>query len=134
VVVSSNLMPWLISVHMVLALVILAISIYTYFKVRSARDKDLLVNRSSTSVKWLAVVSMVLLMYQVVVGTEVREYLDQVSSSTPAVDRSEWISMLGGILLQHRIIAYISATIALLLFVLIRSRFASGTYQSFYSN
>lgn len=133
VVVSTNLMPWLITVHMMLALVIVGVSIYTYFKARAMRDKDLLINRSSPAIKWLAVFSLLLLLYQVVLGTEVREHIDQFSSMLQPTDRSEWIGMLGSVLLNHRILAYISAVIVVILYFLIRSQFAMGTYQSFYS-
>lgn len=133
VVVSTNLMPWLITVHMMLALVIVGISIYTYFKVRSMRDKDLLINRSSPGIKWLAVISLLLVLYQVVLGTEVREHIDHFSSAVSPAPRSEWIGMLGTVLTYHRVLAYVSAVVVLVLFFMIRSQFAKGTHQSFYS-
>lgn len=133
IVVSTNLLPWLITVHMLLALVIVAISIYTYFKVRAWRDKDLLINRSSPGVKWLAVVSLMLLVYQVVLGTEVREQIDMFTASLQPAARSEWIGMLGSVLSYHRIISYISALVVVALFFLVRTQFAKGTHQSFYS-
>lgn len=133
IVVSTNLMPWLITVHMLLALVIVAISIYTYFKVRAWRDKDLLINRSSPGVKWLAVVSLILLVYQVVLGTEVREQIDVFTASLQPAPRSEWIGMLGSVLSYHRILSYISALVVVALFFLVRTQFAKGTHQSFYS-
>lgn len=133
IVVSTNLMPWLITVHMLLALVIVAISIYTYFKVRAWRDKDLLINRSSPGVKWLAVVSLILLVYQVVLGTEVREQIDMFTASLQPAPRSEWIGMLGSVLSYHRIISYISALVVVALFFLVRTQFAKGTHQSLYS-
>lgn len=134
IVVSTNLMPWLITVHMMLALVIVGISIYTYFKVRSMRDKDLLINRSSMGIKWLAFVSLILILLQVVFGTEVREHVDRLGASASPPDRSGWIGLLGAVLDYHRILAYLSALVVLILFYLIRSGFAKGTYQSFYSN
>lgn len=134
IVVSTNLMPWLITVHMVLALVIVGVSIYTYFKVRAMRDKDLLINRSSQGIKWVAAVSLALILYQVVLGTEVREHIDHISSLPEVPDRSAWIGMLGSVLTYHRIVAYVSAVVALVLFFLIRTQFAKGTHQSFYSN
>lgn len=133
IVVSTNLMPGLITVHMVLALVIVAVSIYTYFKARSMRDKDLLINRSSQGIKWVAAMSLLLILYQVVLGTEVREQIDRISSLVDAPARSTWIGMLGTALSYHRIAAYVSALVALALFFLIRSQFAKGTSQSHYS-
>lgn len=134
IVVSTNLMPWLITVHMMLALVIVGVSIYTYFKVRAMRDKDLLMNRSSMGMKWLAFGSLILILLQVVFGTEVREHVDRFGAATAPAPRSEWIELLGASLDYHRILAYLSAVVVLILFYLIRSRFAKGTYQSFYSN
>lgn len=133
VVVSTNLLPWLITVHMVLALIIVGVSIYTYFKARSIRDKDLLINRSTPAIKWLAVFSLLLVLYQVVLGTEVREHIDVYSSAVLPAPRSEWIEMLGSVLGYHRLWAYISALVVLILYFLIRSQFAKGSYQRFYS-
>ncbi len=134
IVVSTNLMPWLITVHMMLALVIVGVSIYTYFSVRAMRDKNLLINRSSLGVKWLAFFSLVLVLLQVVFGTEVREHVDALGTSASSPSRAEWIGMLGAVLDYHRLLAYLSAAVVLILFYLIRSRFAKGTHQSFYSN
>lgn len=134
IVVSTNLMPWLITVHMVLALVIVGISIYTYFKVRAMRDKDLLINRSSPAIKWIAGLSLALIFYQVVLGTEVREHIDQIASMADAPARSTWIGMLGSALSYHRIVAYVSAIVSVILYFLIRTQFANGTHQSFYSH
>lgn len=134
IVVSTNLLPGLITVHMVVALLIVGVSIYTYFKARSLRDKDLLINRSSPLIKWTAVVSLLLIIVQVVFGTEVREAIDHMSSMNNPLARSEWIGALGSILTYHRVFAYLSALIILVLFFLIRSNFAKGTHQSRFGN
>lgn len=134
IVVSTNLLPGLITVHMVLALLIVGVSIYTYFKARSLRDKDLLVNRSSPLIKWIAFVSLLFVILQVIFGTEVREEIDRLNSNSGLLPRSEWIAALGSVLTYHRIFAYLSALVVLVLFFLIRSNFAKGTHQSFFSN
>lgn len=133
VVVSTNLLPWLITVHMVLALLIVGVSIYTYFKARAIRDKDLLINRSTPAIKWLAVFSLILVLYQVVLGTEVREHIDVFASAALPAPRNEWIGMLGSVLGYHRIWAYVSALVVLILYFLVRSQFAKGSHQRFYS-
>jgi cytochrome c oxidase assembly protein subunit 15 len=134
IVVSTNLMPWLITVHMMLALVIVGVSIYTYFKVRSFRDKDLLINRSSHTIKWLSVLSLVLVFFLVLFGTEVREHVDQLGSRALPAPRDQWIDLIGNVLDYHRIVAYISGVIVLILYYLIRLRFAKDTHQAFYSH
>ncbi len=133
IVVSTNLMPWIITVHMLLALVIVAISIYTYFKARSLRDKDLLLNHTSSGIKWLAVLSLVLIVVQVAVGTGVREEIDIIASSG-ALDRGAWLHRVGQVFDIHRGLAVVSAIVVVLLFFVVRSRFASNTHQSRFTN
>ncbi len=134
IVVSTNLMPWVITVHMLLALVIVGISIYTYFKARSLRDKDLLINHTSSGIKWLAAVSLLLIIVQVAVGTGVREEIDLISASGDAPDRSEWLARVGSVFNIHRSLAIVSAIVIVLLFFVVRSRFARSTYQSKFTN
>lgn len=134
IVVSTNLMPWIITVHMLLALVILAISIYTYFKARALRDKDLLINHTSSGIKWLAVVSLVLIIVQIAVGTGVREEIDIISASADGVERGEWLARVGQVFNIHRSLALVSTIVVVLLFFIVRSRFARNTYQSRFTN
>src|SRR5690606_21510951 len=132
IVVSTNLMPWIITVHMLLALVILGISIYTYFKARSLRDKDLLLNHTSTGIKWVAAFSLLLIVVQVAIGTGVREQIDEISATTAA--RSEWLALLGNEFNIHRTLAVVSAMVIVFLFFVVRSRFAPNTPQSRFTN
>ncbi|MFC3196358.1 heme A synthase [Parapedobacter deserti] len=134
IVVSTNLMPWIITVHMLLALFIVGISIYTYFKARSLRDKDLMINHTSKGIKRLAAFSLLLIVVQIAVGTGVREEIDLISSSGDTPHRSVWLEQLGEVFNIHRILALISSVVIVLLFFVVRSRFASNTYQSKFTN
>ncbi|GGC16169.1 hypothetical protein GCM10011386_04970 [Parapedobacter defluvii] len=133
-VVSTNLMPWMITVHMLLALVIVGISIYTYFKARSLRDKDLLINHTSSGIKWLAAVSLLLIVIQVAVGTGVREEIDLISDAANGLNRSQWLGQLSEVFDMHRMLALVSAIMIVLLFFVVRSRFAPNTHQSRFTN
>lgn len=97
-VVSSNLTPWTITVHMFLALLLVAMLIYLYHEV-SEREK---VN-SSLGFWWL-VASMGLLLVQTLLGTQVREAIDEVSA---VVAREQWIEELGGSFNLHRSFSWI---------------------------
>src|SRR5690606_10434591 len=132
IVVSTNLMPWIITVHMLLALVILGISIYTYFKARSLRDKDLLINHTATGIKWLAAISLILIVIQVALGTTVREEIDLIS--TTGAHRNEWLEMIGRNFDIHRTLAIATAVVIVFLFFVVRSRFAPNTPQSRFTN
>lgn len=130
VVVSTNLTPWVITIHMVLALVILLISIYTYFQARVIRDRGILLNQSSAWIKWLAVLILIVTFVQVIIGTDIRESIDVISASLEGQNRHLWIEQLGASYAWHRELALVSFVLSLLLFFTIRSRFAGDSEQS----
>lgn len=132
IVVSTNLMPGMITAHMLLAILILGISIYTYFKARSLRDKNLLVYHRSGWLKWVTLFSLVIIVAQIAIGTDVREGVDLLASSN--LGRGDWLEAIGQPFYLHRGLSYLSFGLVLLLLFLIRSRFASNTAQSKYTN
>ncbi len=131
IVVSTNLMPWIITVHMLLALVIVAISIYTFYLATTYRNKGILVNQNLVSIKALALFSLLIMIVQVVFGTEVRETIDHLNDQ--GIPREEWIATLDSSYLVHRILAYVTLGLTVLLFFLVRHKFSSLTIQSKYA-
>ena len=131
IVVSTNLMPWIITVHMLLALVIVAISIYTFYIATTLRNKTILVNYKSSGLKALAIVSILITLVQVVYGTEVREIIDHMNAEGLA--RSEWIDSIGINYIIHRILAYVTLAITVLYFFLVKNRFSANSLQSKYA-
>lgn len=134
IVVSTNLTPWVITVHMLIALLIVAITIYTYFQARVIRDKSIVVNQGGQWSRILAFAVIVLTIIQVVLGTEVREEIDFISSTLTSVDRSLWISRLGASFIWHRELALAVGVFNVLLFLMIRTRFAKDSSQSYIAN
>jgi len=134
IVVSTNLTPWVITVHMLLALVILCIAIYTYFQARVARDRSILLNQEAILAKTLAVIVLVLTLAQVIIGTDVREAIDLISVSFNGQQRELWISKLGDSFIWHRELALAAFILNALLFFVIRSRFAKNGDQSYMVN
>ncbi|WP_134089548.1 heme A synthase [Olivibacter sp. XZL3] len=128
IVVSTNLLAWVITVHMLLALVILGISIYTYFQAKVLRDSSLLINRGNRSAKLLALVVLLLIVVQVTLGTTVREEIDVIASSTS--DRAQWIGQLSNYFNYHRDIAIGVLALCLVMFFLVRTRYAHRSIQS----
>lgn len=131
IVVSTNLMPWIITVHMVLALVIVAISIYTFYLATTLRNKDILNNHNFKVLKPLAIFSLLVLAVQVVYGTEVREMIDVIK--TKDVARQDWIALLGQQYEIHRILGYVTLGIMVILFYLVKSCFSPMSLQSKYA-
>lgn len=96
IVVSTNLLQWMITIHMLLALLIVCLLIYVYF--RSQETRPLVIsNRQRVSV--FLVITILFSLVQVVLGTQVREALDVLSET---LNRAEWIENLGYQFKVHR--------------------------------
>lgn len=131
IVVSTNLMPWIITVHMLLALLIVAISIYTFYLATTFRNENILINYPATGLKILGIFSLVLATVQIVLGTEVREVIDQLNAN--GVDRSLWISSIGATYENHRLLAYGTLLFTFAFFFLVKSRYSKLTIQARFS-
>ncbi len=97
IVVSTNLLQWMITIHMLLALVIVCLLIYVYY--RSKRHLDGAQVNLSNKLKALIVLCLVMSTVQIVLGTQVREAIDHVAESFV---RAEWIENLGSGFKIHR--------------------------------
>lgn len=121
IVVSTNLTPWTITVHMFIALVIVALLVYLVTQVIPAEAKTLMIPGASV---WL-MAGMVMLLVQILLGTQVRESLDVVANQL--VDRADWISALGVSFLIHRSFSWAVLLVhAVLVYKIIKSGEAKG--------
>ncbi len=98
VVVSSNLTPWLVTVHMLVALVIVGLLISARAAATTLED-----DRAYPSVLTkLLFVCLVLSFIQIAVGTHVREAIDTIALELGADHREDWIGAIGISVLIHR--------------------------------
>ena len=108
VVVSTNLLPWMITVHMLLALLIVALLTYLVVRASSATTKASEVefvpdkSRSYTVVGITIITLLVLTLVQIVMGTQVRESVNEVSSALGEAQRDQWIARLDWVFYVHR--------------------------------
>lgn len=116
IVVSTNLTPWTITVHMFLALVIVSLLVYLVNQANPIRGQS---GHFSEINPWLiACIGIVLL--QILLGTQVREALDQVISQR--VNRENWIESLGLAFIVHRSFSWVVLIVhAIVLIKLFRS-------------
>lgn len=100
-VVSTNLLPIMVTIHMGLALVIVAMLLYAVDRSQqSTTNKDRVAFSPSLTIwLWLAVA---LTFVQIILGTQVREEVDMVASSLNYGERGSWVDQLGGIFKVHR--------------------------------
>ena len=101
IVVSTNLTTWTVTVHMFLALVIVAILLHLY---HASDDREHDANTYPRALRPLLVVCMLLLLVQVFLGTQVREAIDIVAQRLP---REGWIAALGIDFIVHRSFSWV---------------------------
>lgn len=97
IVVATNLVPWTITVHLFLALVIIGIQLYLVYSMGSGSKTSLQLNPSMRMVLWLI---LVITFYQMFLGTQVRESIDFLVKQ--GFTRSQWMDKIGMEFLIHR--------------------------------
>ena len=114
-VVSTNLLPVMVTVHMALALVIVALLLYAVDRARwgmvqtensglatSKTDGPLTIQRPAAALQIWLWAALLLTFWQIVLGTQVREQVDIVSAVAGYVGRETWVSKLGSVFNLHR--------------------------------
>ncbi len=100
IVVSTNLTSWTITIHMVLALVIVAMLILLMHW--SAPNQ---VISAPGRLKLLLLVCMLMLLVQIILGTEVRGAIDRLAESEAI--RGKWISLIWSDFVVHRSFSWV---------------------------
>ncbi|MGL1885663.1 MAG: COX15/CtaA family protein [Reichenbachiella sp.] len=100
-VVSTNLLPGMISFHMALAIAQIALLIYIRFFTYKDEIRGL-VTYKPHKVRRLLRVCMILFFAQVIMGSQVREAIDMVAMDLGEDARWSWIGALGLIFYVHR--------------------------------
>lgn len=123
IVVSTNLMPWVVTVHMLLALVILGILVYTYDYATQLHKKTTVIMGQVVWLKVLIFISIVLTITQIVLGTEVREAIDAISKQMLYNGRDSWVSKVGDVFSYHRDLAMLVLVINIIIYKLVKDKF-----------
>lgn len=97
IVVATNLVPWTITVHMLLALVIIGLQLYIIRMVSPVQQKDLAVSKT---IYWLMFIIFTVTFAQMFLGTQVREEIDFLRKA--GVEREDWSSYFSIPFFIHR--------------------------------
>lgn len=127
-VVSTNLLAWMVTVHMLVAFIILAISIYTYYYVKHINEVVNVAKASSAFLYGLSIFVLVLILIQVILGTEVREKIDFVANASGILNRSEWVSQVGYQFHWHRDMSILVLISTIISFSLICKSYRSNEH------
>jgi cytochrome c oxidase assembly protein subunit 15 len=121
-VVSTNLLPVMVTIHMGLALFIVALLLYAAHRARwgsveqelshqleletlgGQDDEEVAV---ATGLRWLLWGALLLTFGQIIIGTQVREEIDQIAAATGYTQRATWIDKLGSVFESHRTLSAI---------------------------
>jgi len=97
IVVATNLVPWTITVHLMLALVIIGIQLYLVY---SMEQKDRVKISLSKPIRWSLLLILAITFYQMFLGTQVREAIDALVKQ--GFTREQWIDRIGMAFFIHR--------------------------------
>ncbi|MER0442024.1 COX15/CtaA family protein [Emticicia sp. W12TSBA100-4] len=132
-VVSSELHPVMITLHMILSVIIVFILLYAVarsfnyvIEVEDVADKS--------SLSFLVSAAIFLTIGQVLLGTQVREVVDQVASVIGDALRSEWVANLGGKFQMHAFFSIVIVIINLLIYYRINKSINEKGLLSKFSN
>lgn len=111
IVVATNLVPWTITIHLFLALVIIGIQLYLLHNMQNKQRSDL---PKEKAFQWLSWLILGITFYQMFLGTQVRESIDALVKKGFA--RAEWIEQLGLPFFIHRSFSWLVLILLVYLF------------------
>lgn len=121
-VVASDLATWMITIHMLVALLIVALLIFT---VTNSQEFSIIQFKSDSSLKLFIIIALIISLIQIVSGTQVREKVDHVANLLGEQYRTQWpkFFMEELIFKLHRSWSILSLLISTLLLFKYRSLF-----------
>ncbi len=128
-VVSTNLLPGLITIHMLVALLIVFLLIFSI--IRSYKNEFNSVSTNKNQIKLLLILGILCTLIQIVLGTKVREMTDLISIQLGESRRNEWIGNFGNIFLTHRSFSWLVLINNIILFYSIRRNYIKIYFYNF---
>ncbi len=117
IVVSTNLLAWMITFHMLLALALVAVLLYSHYRATRLLPNQTTAHIMPRKIMWLLICVSFLMLIQVVLGTQVREGIDRVSFAMGNLLREEWVGKVGIVFLVHRSFSLVLLALHVLYFV-----------------
>ena len=109
-VVDTNLAVVKITLHMLGALFLAIIPVLILHKLNEEKfvhDKTL---------RTISVIALIILLVQIIIGTDVREQVDEVSKALNYQQRDSWLQQLSPVFDIHKMIAVITSVLVIMLF------------------
>lgn len=106
IVVATNLLPWTITIHLLLALLIVWLQLYILRMISPIQQQNIPVSKSYY---WIILGILLITIIQMFLGTQVREEIDILRKS--GVPRDSWNQLLSMAFLVHRSFSWIVLTV-----------------------
>lgn len=103
IVVSTNLMPGIITLHMILAMILLIVLISAYQRAKPNIEKVEL----PSNLRKLGVLVSIIVLVQILLGTQLREAVDKVADMFGGEQRENWLLAIGTTFSIHRYFYYV---------------------------
>jgi cytochrome c oxidase assembly protein subunit 15 len=123
-VVRSGLEPWMISAHLMFALLIVTLLLYATFVAFRLRagESRVAADPIRGRVRWLAVGVIAVVLLQVYLGTLVRGGIEQAIEARPDLIRGQWLAAIPLQDQAHRAVAAVAGFAVVALMLQIRTR------------
>ena len=118
-VVDSNLAPYKITVHMLMALVIISLIIYSIFKTQKNLNDEII---RDSFVKNLVSFTVLISLIQIVIGTQVREFIDLQYEIYGPNNKDKWLNAPNFYFYFHRTFSILILLLNFGLYYLIKLR------------
>ena len=118
-VVDSNLAPYKITVHMLMALVIISLIIYSIFKAKDYKENKII---KDTFIKNLILFSVFVSLFQIIIGTQVREFIDLQYEIYGPNKKNQWLNVPNFYFYFHRSFSILIIILNFSLYYLIKSK------------
>jgi cytochrome c oxidase assembly protein subunit 15 len=118
-VVDSNLAPYKITVHMLMALVIISLIIYSIFKAKDYKENKII---KDTFIKNLILFSVFVSLFQIIIGTQVREFIDLQYEIYGPNKKNQWLNAPNFYFYFHRSFSILIVLLNFSLYYLIKSK------------
>ncbi|MDC0210111.1 COX15/CtaA family protein [Flavobacteriaceae bacterium] len=118
-VVDSNLAPYKITVHMLMALVIISLIIYSIFKTQKNLKDEII---RDSFVKNLVSFTVLISLIQIVIGTQVREFIDLQYEIYGPNNKDKWLNAPNFYFYFHRTFSILIILLNFGLYYLIKLR------------
>ncbi|TVQ08992.1 MAG: heme A synthase [Balneolaceae bacterium] len=94
-VVRSGLSTGIITIHMIVAMIILVTLIYAVYRAMAERFRIEIDPGTRKTLLWVTGILLLITLLQIGIGTQVREAIDVISRSGMYPDRSNWLDQAG---------------------------------------